>query len=179
MFEKTLEKLGIIYSKYTFRKDKDHQQNLTNFISRSKKILLILPSDYEDSQVACSAFKTLKEKLQDAEITIIAEGIRSISITDILKTKVIRISEAYINKFSLPRKVLLDRIYESTYDLAIDLNLEFLLYSAYICKVSGAKYRIGFTSKHSDAFFNIQFNFDKTQKPTEVYNHLVDYLKKF
>ncbi len=179
MFEKSLEKLGIIYSKFTFRKDRDHQQNLTNFISTAKRILLILPADYEDSQIACAAFKNLKEKLQNTELTIIAEGIRSIPITDSLKSKVIRISEVHINKFFLPRKTLLDRIQESTFDVAIDLNLDFLLYSAYICKVTGARYRIGFTSKYSDLFFNIQFNFNKSQKPIEIYTQLVEYLKKF
>lgn len=179
MFEKTLEKFGIIYSKFIFRKEKDNQQNLTGFLSKANKILILLPSNYEDSQVACIAFKNMKEKLQKTELTIIAEGIRSIPMFDSLKSRVIRISEVHINKFSLPRKTLLDRIQESTFDVAIDLNLDFLLYSAYICKASGARYRIGFTGKYSDIFYNIQFNFNKSQKPIEIYNHLVDYLQKF
>lgn len=179
MFEKTFEKFGILYSKFIFRNEKELQKDLTNFISSAQRILLILPSDYEDSQIACAAFKNLKEKLQNVDLTIIAEGIRAISLTDSFKTKVIRISEVHINKFFLPRKVILDRIQESSYDVAIDLNLDFFLYSAYICKVVGAKYRIGFTSKYSDLFFNIQFNFNKAQKPMEIYTQLVEYLKKF
>lgn len=179
MFESTFEYFGFLYSKFVFRKEKDTQQSISDFLSNAQNILIFLPVDYEDSQAACNSFLQLKDKIRNAELTILTEGIRAVALSELPRTKIIRISQAHINKFFLPRKNLLERILKTKYDVAIDLNFDFYLYTAYICKKTGARYRIGFSSKFSDYFFNIQFNFNKSQQSTEIYRQLVEYLKKF
>lgn len=179
MFEHTLEYIGLQYTKFLFRKEKDTQQELTDFITQSRSILIVLPVDYEDAQAAGNAFRTLRDKFENKEITIVAEGIRSTSLSEFPRSKVIRMSASHINKFFLPRQNFIDRLRETNYDLTIDLNLDFVLYTAYICKATDAKYRIGLADRAADTFYNVQLNFNKSQPASYIYQQFVQYLKMF
>ncbi|MDI6802891.1 MAG: hypothetical protein QME58_03475 [Bacteroidota bacterium] len=179
MFEHTLEYIGLQYTKFLYRKEKDTQQELTDFISHARTILIVLPVDYEDAQAAGIAFRTIRDKLENKEITIVTEGIRSTSLSELPRSKVIRMSASHINKFFLPRQNFLDRLRETSYDVIINLNLDFVLYTAYICKATGAKYRIGLADRAADTFYNVQFNFNKAQPASNIYQQFVQYLKMF
>lgn len=179
MFEHTLEYIGLQYTKFLHRKEKDTSQELTDFLTRSGSILIVLPVDYEDAQAAGNAFRAIRDKLENKEITVVTEGIRSTSLSELSKSKIIRISASHINKFFLPRQHFLERIRQAHFDLTIDLNLDFVLYAAYICKATGAKYRIGLADRAADIFYNVQFKFNKSQPPSYIYQQFVQYLKMF
>ncbi|MDP2209354.1 MAG: hypothetical protein Q8K98_11400 [Bacteroidota bacterium] len=179
MFEHTLEYIGLQYTKFLHRKEKDTSQELTDFLTRSRSILIVLPVDYEDAQAAGNAFRTIRDTLENKEITIVTEGIRSTSLSELPKSKVIRISASHINKFFLPRQHFLERIRQAHFDVTIDLNLDFVLYAAYICKATDAKYRIGLADRAADTFYNVQFNFNKSQPASYIYQQFVQYLKMF
>ncbi len=179
MFEQTFEYIGLQYTKFLYRKQKDPQLELTNFITRAQSILIVLPIDYEDAQAAGNAFRTIRDKLENKEITIVTEGIRFTSLSELPKSKVIRISSSHINKFFLPRQNFIDSLRKSSYDVIINLNLDFVLYTAYICKAIVAKYRIGLTDRAADTFYNVQFNFNKSQPASHIYQQFVQYLKMF
>lgn len=179
MFEKALEYLGLQYTKFIFRKEKDVQQEMTNFISRSRTALIILPVEYDDALAAGAAFKALFNKFEHLEITILTEGIRATPLSEFPKSKVVRISQSHVNKFFLPRQNFLQRILENNYDITINLNLDFILYTAYISRATGARIRIGFSHSASDTFYNIQFNVDRTKPVQSIYDQIVQYLKKF
>lgn len=179
MFEKALEYIGLQYTRFIFRKEKDTQQVMTNFIERSRRALIILPTEYDDAFTAGTTFKALKEKFDHLQITILTEGIRATPLNEFQKSKIIRMRSSHINKLFLPRQNFLRTILENKYDIVIDLNLDFVLYTAYISKASGANIRIGFAHKYTDYFYNIQFNVDRNRPAQEIYNQLVQYLKKF
>lgn len=179
MFERTLEYLGLQYTKFIFRKEKDVQQEMTNFISRSRTALIILPVEYEDALAAGAAFKVLKKKFEHLKITILTEGIRATPLSEFPKSKVVRISQSHLNKFFLPRQNFLQRILENNYDITIDLNLDFILYAAYISRATGARIRIGFSHSAADTFYNFQFNVDRNKPVQSIYDQIVQYLKMF
>jgi ADP-heptose:LPS heptosyltransferase len=61
-----------------------------------------------------------------------------------------------INKWFVPRRELLQRMQSNSFDVALDLNLNFSLTSAFLCKASNAPLRISFAKKNGDQFYNFQ-----------------------
>ncbi|MFH1009070.1 MAG: hypothetical protein V1800_16475 [Candidatus Latescibacterota bacterium] len=59
--------------------------------------------------------------------------------------------------FHLPRRALKDRIIHGGYDVAIDLNRDFSIASAYLCALSGAKLRVGLGATDDGTFFNLHY----------------------
>lgn len=84
-----------------------------------------------------------------------------------------------INRFALPKKSVLQRIFNRHYDVAIDMNLDFVLHSAYICKASHASVRVGCANSASDIFFNVQLKFDRSGPPQAVYEKFASRLAMF
>ncbi len=179
MLEQVFEYIGLQYTKFKFRQEKDSAQQLTNFFSNARTMLLILPVDYEEAQIAGNLIYPVLRKFDSIDVTVLTEGIRATPLGDFPKSKVIRISSSHINKFSLPRQHLIERINETTYDVIIDLNLDFVLYAAYICRATGSNVRIGFTHPSADTFYNVQINVDRTKPVQYIYNQLAQYLTMF
>jgi hypothetical protein len=64
------------------------------------------------------------------------------------------------------------------YDVAVDLNLDFLLPSGYICKASTARIRVGFARPGADLFYNFQVKFEASSTAA-MYDRLASCLKMF
>jgi hypothetical protein len=79
----------------------------------------------------------------------------------------------------LPTKAILQRIFTKEFDVAVDLNLDFVLHTAYICKASRAKVRVGFSSQVSDVFYNIILNLNKQRTPQALYDKFAECLSMF
>jgi ADP-heptose:LPS heptosyltransferase len=179
MFEQVFEYLGLQHSKFKFRQTTDTVQDLTKFFSNAKSIMLILPSSYEEAQIAGNAIHPVLRKLNNVDLTILTEGIKSTNLSEFPRSKVIRISASHINRFFLPRQHLIDRINETSYDVVIDLNLDFVLYAAYISRATGSNVRIGFSHPLADIFYNVQINLDRSKPDNGIYDQLAQYLLMF
>jgi ADP-heptose:LPS heptosyltransferase len=179
MFEQAFEYIGLQYTKFKFRQEKDSSQELTKFFSKSRSMLLILPIDYEEAQMAGNSLYPVLRKLDNIDLTIVTEGIRSTQLSEFPRSKVIRISSSHINKFFLPHQHFIDRIGETAFDLTIDLNLDFVLYAAYICRAAGSNVRVGFSHPSADTFYNVQINIDRTKPVQQIYDQLAQYLLMF
>lgn len=179
MFKKIRHAVGLLYARWRLRKYRDAQQVLTNFFSHARSILILLPSGYEEAIVACTTLKKLKNVLQNAHLTIVTTGTRSTPLAESLRSEVIRLDELDVNTLYLPDDAVLQRILARPYDLAIDLNLDFVLHAAYICKASRAPVRVGIKRDHADSFFNVQLNVDPRGVPKAIYEKFVQQLSMF
>lgn len=179
MLELAFEYLGLQYTKFKFRQEKDISQEMTKFFSNSRSMLFILPIDYEEALVAGNCLIPVLRKFDNLDLAIITEGIRSTPLSEFPRSKVIRISSSHINKFCLPRQHLIDRIGEANYDIVIDLNVDFVLYAAYICRATGSNVRMGFSHLSADIFYNVQINIDRTKPVQSIYDQLAQYLLMF
>ena len=72
-----------------------------------------------------------------------------------------------------------DRIFNREYDVAMDLNLDFVLHTAYICKASRARVRVGYSHSAADLFYNVQLNFDRNSSPQVLYKKFASCLAMF
>jgi hypothetical protein len=93
--------------------------------------------------------------------------------------KFIRIEESDISPFFIPKPGMMQRMPRSEYDLAIDLNLDFVLPSGYICRESKAKIRIGFASDRSELFYNFVLRLPPVGGRHQIYERLTACLAMF
>src|SRR5690349_6541053 len=142
MFEDALAYLGLQYARFQFRRDIDEVQSMTDFLRNAKSVLVTLPQRYEDAVMASDALRAVRAKQGSIHLTVIHTSTRSTSLADFPNSEVIRIDPADIGRFSLPTRQFLRRVQQRHYDVAIDVNLDFVLHTAYICRASRAYVRV-------------------------------------
>lgn len=170
---------GLRFAKFQFRSGRETPVTMTDFLRNAQQILIALPVGYEDANVASDALRKLRTHFDRARLTVIHTGTRGTSLTGILRCEVVRIDPTDINRFYLPRQSLLQRIGSRTYDVAIDLNLDFVLHTAYICRAVCSGVRVGFSHTESEPFFNVQVETDERATAQVKYEKLTTTLAMF
>ena len=173
------QSLGVLYSRWRFRREGDSEQSLTDFFRNSRSILVVLPREYEEAALAGTTLRKLRDFLKNTHLTVVTTGIRPTPLSDSLRSEVIRVDNTDVNKLLLPRKAVLQRILARQYDVAIDMNLDFVLHAAYICKVSRAPVRVAALRRHGEVFFNIQLNLDRSASRQIIYEKFIQCLAMF
>ena len=179
MFERALTYLGYRVAKFQFRHEVDTALPLTEFLSNARSVLVILPVGYEHAIIAGDALRRVCKKLKGLQITVINNSTRETSLSEIAKCEIVRMNPADVNPFSLPKKPLMQRVFSREYDVAIDLNLDFVLHCAYICKASRAKVRVGSAHPVADLFYNVQLKLNAPVSPQEFYRKFADCMAMF
>ncbi|MFI5252951.1 MAG: glycosyltransferase family 9 protein [Bacteroidota bacterium] len=179
MFESLMKSIGLQIAKYQFRNDRDTLQPMTNFLSNARNVLVVLPVGYDEAILASDALSAQREKLSNIQFIIVHNSTRFTSLAHFPKSEVIRLDPPDINKFFLPRKAVINRLPKHQYDVAIDLNVDFVLYSAYICKASQARVRVGFAKPEGDIFYNVHLQFSEPRTPEALYDKFVKCLSMF
>jgi hypothetical protein len=179
MFTNLRKALGRQYAKWHFRKTEEPVQEFTEFFRSAKSFLVVLPLGYEGAQSADASFKKLFDVLKKAHLTIVTSGVRGTVLDDMRRSEVIRLDEADISSFFLPRKSALERISARSYDVALDLNLDFVLHAAYICRASRAPIRVGALCPGGEYFYNVHVNLKRSEQPGQMYNEFVRCLEMF
>ncbi len=173
------QSVGLLYARWCFRNDREPQQPLTDFFRRSRKILVLLPQGNKEAALAGTTLNKLWDMLKNMHLTVVTTGIRPTLLSDSLQSEVILLKNVDVNKFFIPRKTVLQRVLAQSYDVAVDLNLDFILHAAYICKASRAPVRVAAMRQHGETFFNVQLNLDRTASPQVVYEKFVECLGMF
>jgi hypothetical protein len=169
MFEKAMTYFGYRFAKFQFRSDVDAVQPMTEFFRNAKSVLVVLPVGYEHAIIAGDALRNVCKHLKHLQLTVINNSTRETSLSEFAKCEVVRLNPEDLNSFSLPKKQVMQRIFSREYDVAIDLNLDFVLHSAYICKASRAKVRVGSAHAVADQFYNVQLKLRESGSPQEFY----------
>ena len=179
MFENVFAYGGLQFARLQFRSDIDAVQPMTNFFRDARAILIAMPVGYDEAVLAGKALSMLHDRMIPMKITIIHSSTRATPLSILPRTEVVRVDPADINRFLLPRRSLLQRILPQSYDVALDLNLDFVLHTAYICKATRASVRVGFAREEADSFFNVQLSVDRQRAPQSLYEHVATFLSMF
>ena len=179
MFEGALAYLGLQFAKFQFRNDFDQPQALTDFFRGAQNVLITMPVGYEDAIIAGNALRNFRERMSKIHLTVLHNSTRETALANFPKCEVVRLDPTDINKFSLPTKAVLQRVFTKEFDVAVDLNLDFVLHTAYICKASRAKVRVGFSGPVSDVFYNIILNLNKQRTPQALFEKFAECLSMF
>ena len=172
-------KIGVWLAEMKFRKASDSVISFADAVSGSQRALVVMPLDRRELLSAIQMIDLLKKKFKEEFVTIIGDerGLETLRLMP--KSHFVHIKQTDINQFFLPRSEFLSRLKGTKFDVAIDLNLDLLLPSAYICRESNAKVRIGFKGPHSDGFYNFQIQADPSQSRGNIYDRIAKCLQMF
>jgi hypothetical protein len=177
MFESTRRSIGYHLARLTFRGKPDQTMSFTGALTAGKRVLLVLPLVPTQHSTG-AVIELVRARYGDDHITVVADALDN-GITALMPhSEILRISAQQVTRFFHPPAALLQRLNGKSFDIAIDLNLDFLLPSGYICKASGARVRVGFTKPGADLFYNLQVQTGNTRGPG-VYDRLASCLKMF
>jgi hypothetical protein len=179
MLERLRKTVGVQYSRWHLRNVRNPVQEFTDFFRRSKSFLIVLPEGYEEAHIAGNSLKKLFDMLKDIDLTVVTSGIRGTVLSDRHHSHVVRLDRADLNRFFLPRKSVLRRICNRSYDVALDMNLDFQLHAAYICKASRAPFRVGILCPPGEHIFNVHLNLRPSQPPQQMYSQFIRCLAMF
>jgi len=144
-----------------------NQPNFTGKISqtgiKSKKILMIFPEEKKNSKVAGYFLKSLDKNENNNNIDFLINKSIYHSFQFNLPINVKTYNEHQVNWLNLPKKTFIDNIFDEEYDVVVDMHPKFNFFSAYLTLKSRANTRIGFLSKYSYLFYNIEIDRKNTE----------------
>ncbi|MEK9138062.1 MAG: hypothetical protein AAB393_13125, partial [Bacteroidota bacterium] len=141
--------------------------------------LVVMPLAEQDLLPTRRVIEMLRSRFREEDITVVT-GDHGLEIVRLLpRSQFIHLLKPQVSYFFIPRPDFIGSLSRKRYDLAIDLNLDFVLPSGYICRASGATIRVGFSHKQADVFYNFQVKPDPTLGRKLIYDRLVQCLEKF
>lgn len=171
--------IGIGVARFRFRKYRDEMVSFSRSLSDARRGLLIMPMQRAEPLPVVTVIEVLKKRFPERGLTVITWG-PSLELMQMLPhSQFVRILETEITPFYLPRREIMQRIENTSYDVAIDLNLDLVLPSGYICRESNARVRIGFAGKRSDLFYNFQIKSHPSTRRNDIYDRLAACLDMF
>lgn len=179
MIETLRMKIGIMLARMKYRHAERPVMSFAAALSGAHRALVVMPLDKRELVSSLLVIEMLKRKFSEERITFIGDehGLEAIRIMP--KSHFVQIREGDVNRVYHPRPEFLARIGDKKFDLAIDLNLDLVLPSAYICRESHAPIRIGFVGPQADAFYNFQIQADASRPRKELYDRVARCLHMF
>ena len=145
----------------------------------ARDVLVVMPFDRGQLLKTVFVIDLLRKTFHEENLTFVTTERNQELRRMMPRSQFIPLSDSDRTLFYLPRTAVVQRITRKPYDLAVDLNLDFLLPSAYICKASNARVRVGLAKRRADVFFNFQIQTAAAQKGRDVYERLAACLQKF
>jgi hypothetical protein len=179
MLEDLRHTAGYLISRRRFGRAPQKVISFSHAMSGARSAMLILPLDNTELTPISSVVMMVKRMFNDESVTVVATD-HAIEVMRLLpRGRIAHFRREEINRFYLPRPGFDRSIAAHPPDVAIDLNLDFLLPSAYICRASGARIRVGFVRKNSELFYNFQVRPDLTLSRKMIYDRLASCLQRF
>lgn len=171
--------IGMALAVFRFRRRREDVISFARAVSGAQRALVVMPLDQRELLSVFNVIIMLKRKFDEERITVIGDerGLETLRLMP--KSHFVQIRETDVDLFFHPRPEFLALIKDRQFDLAIDLNLDFVLPSGYICRESNAKVRIGFAGPNADRFYNFQIQPDPRQSRQTIYDRVAKCLYMF
>ena len=179
MFENARRTLGLQVARFRLRNAPRDVVAFSIALSCAKRALLIMPFGDGEFLPMVMVIDMMRRKFGERNLTVVTDG-RAMEVHRALPhSSFIRLLSTDLNALFLPHKNALHQVIQNSYDVAIDLNLDLVLPSGYICRASAATVRIGFVRKQADMFYNFQIRPDPTLSRKLIYDRLAKCLFMF
>jgi hypothetical protein len=130
--------------------------DFTDALTRSRRALVIFPESSLDGESTSIFLRYLLQKFSSDGMMVMIRDDQLFAMASAPPLKTLTYSARDINRWFVPRRGLLQRMESNNFDVALDLNLNLSLTSAFLCKASKAPLRISFAKKNGDQFYNFQ-----------------------
>jgi hypothetical protein len=171
--------LGILVARYQFRMVRDPILSIRSALASAQSALVVLPFDHNLMPRLQEITESLKARFAQENITIIAAEHHYDIGRMLPRSMVVRVPERDLTALFLPGKELIASVAARHHDLAIDLNLDFLMPSGYICRASGARIRLGYDRAGAEHFYNTIIKRTPGIGRERAYQKLADFLRSF
>ena len=163
--------LKIAWMKAIGKLDKvNNSMEFTSAKIDSPKILIIFPIDKEQVPKSMEAISEIINSQEDRDANfsfIINNNIDNrMNFYDIKTLSLVVLKSGKIDNLS----DILDKIFFKKFDIIIDLNINFKIEIAMMINELESRYKIGFVSKYSDYFYNVQLK----SRDANVYEPIKD-----
>ncbi len=172
-------KIGLKYARFHFRKQHDPVVRFTEAVERARKALVILPETVTDSESLQSVLKYLTRRFGAGSILVVSREEFTSSFKGGFGGRTVSYPPEQINNWFIPRGELLQKLKSSTFDIALDLNVNLALPSAFMCRESNAPLRVGFAKPSGDHFYNFVVQTRMTTNAPVAYKNLLKCLDMF
>jgi len=122
-----------------------------------KNALIILPDGQGNSRIARYFLKSVYEK-KESKLSFLMNTQLYHSFTGPFPADVQTYSGEDIGRHQLPKKDLIEKVTSRKFHAVVDMHPNFNLATAYLTYLSHAPVRVGFRSRFSEHFFNIQID---------------------
>jgi hypothetical protein len=153
--------------------------NFTDALSRARRALVIFPESALDHESVMTLFRYLLRKYSSEEMTVLIRDDQLFEMASTPPLRTLTYSQRDVNAWFVPRRELLQRMETSTFDIALDLNINLSLPGAFLCKASNAPLRVSFAKKDGDQFYNFQVQTKETISNPYTYKSLLKCLDMF
>ena len=172
MLENLRRRIGLSYARFHFRKHAEVPMRFSDVVTRARRALVMFPDRALDAGTAEMLLRYLTRRFANGSTTVVVrEDLRN-SLPMTTAARVVTYTQKDLTSWFTPRTALIRRLKSSTFDAAFDLNTEFSLPSAFLCRESGAGLRVSFTKVNADEFFNLQIR-TGTAAPGPSYQSLM------
>lgn len=179
MLERPRRWIGYQGARLRFRRSRDPVIPFRGSVSSARRLLLVLPFDQLPLPPAQKLVAFLTSRFSQENITVVT-GEQHFTFSRLLpRAHVERLTPEDCTMFFLPRAARLQEIFSRPFDLAIDLNLDFVVPSGYICRESKAPVRAGFARPRADVFFNLQVQRGADTTREQAFDRLAQCLQMF
>ncbi|MBI3005681.1 MAG: hypothetical protein HYY49_09750 [Ignavibacteriales bacterium] len=179
MFDDLRLNVGISYSRFHFRKMKDPVVRFTEAVNRADQALVIFPETVTDSESLSGVIKYLARRFTSGNLLVVGRDDLLGGLRMHEKISTVTFTPRDINAWYVPSGDLLRKLKRSTFDVAFDLNVNFALPSAFLCRASNAPLRVGFAKTHADQFYNFQIQTRARSNSSFAYKTFLNCLEMF
>ncbi len=179
MFDGIRLKVGLMYTRFHFRKVKDPVIRFTESVSRARRALVVLPDAPRDIASVQWIVRALAERFAEGTMTVIVRSDLTTWVKGDGHYQVMTYDRKDITAWFVPRQGLLGRMKRSTFDVALDLNTSFVLPGAFLCRESKAPLRVSFAKSYADEFYNLQVQTKSLNSLALAYRNLLHCLEMF
>ena len=179
MFEQFRYRVGISYSRFHFRTSEQQAIRWTGAVSDAQHALLLLPESPQDSASLRSIVEFFQRQFTPSHLLIVGTVESATRLALDRRAQLVTFAPSDMNAWFVPRGELTQKVKKSTFDVAVDLNLDLALPSAYLCRASGARIRVGFNKQHADTFYNFLVQPHQTNNFGAACNSLTNCLQMF
>jgi ADP-heptose:LPS heptosyltransferase len=179
VLDSSLRSLGLTVARFVVRRMPTEVVSFTDVFSSAHRVLLIMPLEKREDLPTAGLIDFLKLRFGQQNITVISDDHGREVMPLLPRGRFIHILKDELSPFRIARPALITRIRERQHDIAIDLNLDFVMPSAYICTQSNARVRVGFVRPRADVFYNFLIQQDPGLDRRRVYDRMVAFLQMF
>jgi len=159
---------GYIITKFSRNNGKDRPQlSIGRSIEESSGVLLCMPEDSGQFRIARYVFKAILESPVSKRVTILLPASVEKDFRLNSNARKIVIKETDLGFWKIPKSEWIKKQGFSTYDLVVDLNTNYRLYTAYLSKKFGDGLVIGFAWDGAEEFYNVLLEMKSTKSSLE------------